>query len=96
MREASLARSGPSMPKRKEPCAAKVCKRRYAPNAKGCGGKQKVQAPWLTVDAAMTLLKDDATDESWICMEHRDRLRELVGTGGVDARIKVLLCIDYA
>jgi hypothetical protein len=77
-------------------CAAIGCPNYSASNRKGCGGKQKVQAHWLTVDAAMTLLKDDATDESWICKKHRDDISEIAGTGGVDPRIKVLLRTDDA
>jgi len=64
------------MPKRKEVCAAADCGIQFAPTRSGCGGRQRVVQPYL--DHAAALLKPDVAAGDWICMRHRDTLRQRV------------------
>ena len=64
------------MPTRKETCAAQGCGVQFRASRKGCGGRQYIVQSHM--DHAHTLLKPDADVGVWVCMRHRDALKQCV------------------
>jgi hypothetical protein len=57
-------------------CAFRQCAKCYSLTRSGCGGRQRIVQSYM--DHARALLKPEAAVSDWICVRHRDTLKQCV------------------